>query len=320
MARVDALAEARAEAPRLLHQLVEATAGEVLRGEQPEQRSVLRRQRRRVHLEVAGGGRAGGRRGLEEPQSRAGGQEPVGRALRATGVQQHALGRPAFGVEPRQRRGARHRRDHQHRPSLEPGEPSSGASGPALELVAEGGEHLAPVPAGRLAELGEARPARAGAHTLAEQVLGAEALDHQAGDSAAVEPVELLRQLADRHQVGEPGQALEDPQEVLGAHRADRPAGVARTQGADRSAVLGIVGEQEERHLATVGTIAPGASQWALVDHRGSRDLYPADHVALGDATHLRPRGAHARDSRQGVEQLARVHGPKRPGTGTTRG
>lgn len=154
---VESLTQLDTEGARLGHEVGEAIVGQVRRREKAEERAIVRRQCVGVEFEVAGDRGARHRVGLEQPQPRPGGKYPIANALDDALVEQYALGRTTALIELRQRRGVR---QGQHHPYWPPGVTKEIASRtPALDLVSEAGQDLAPLTRHSARQFGELTPA-----------------------------------------------------------------------------------------------------------------------------------------------------------------
>src|SRR5206468_1816348 len=111
----------------------------------------------------------------------AGHKQPVADAMLEAVLDEDALGRPAFGVEPRKGGSVGERADERGR--LAAGAQEVVPNGKLLDLVPEALEERAPFPRQALCELLEPRPLRLRPQALGEQVLRAETLDLEPGDA-----------------------------------------------------------------------------------------------------------------------------------------
>jgi len=91
-------------------------------------------------------------------------------------------------------------------------------------------------------------------------------------------------------------------------HDPNWPAVGGGAERAHHLLVVGVVGEDEERHRTARRALAPDAAERALLGARGDGDLDAADDPARG---HTRVPGRDRADAgkpRQGVAELRRGH------------
>ena len=137
---------------------------------------------------------------------------------------------------------------------------------------------------------------------------------------ARVEALELLGELADRLQARPTGQRSQRLEEGVRVDDADRILVADRPERKQDALPARVVCEQEQRHRPAPSALAPGPAKRPLLRGLRPRELDPGDENALGDPVQLDWHGARARQTGDGREQLAGVHGPKRPAGDMTRG
>jgi len=132
--------------------------------------------------------------------------------------------------------------------------------------------------------------------------------------------VELLRQLADRLQARPAGERPQRLEQAVRVDDADRILVADRPERKQDALPARVVREQEQGYGPATRPLPPDPAQRALLRGLRPGELDPGDKDALEDPVRLDWDRTHARQSGDGHEQLARVHGPKRPADRMPRG
>ncbi len=315
---VEALSEPGAEVPRLGQRRLEPTLGQVGRAQEPEQRTILRGDRRGVELEIAADRRAARRARLEETHARARSEKAVASAVAQAVVEENSLGRTPFRVEPRESGRVGKRPDDGHGPLTVAGEIS--ARRETLQDVAELLEQIAPVAGSVRRQGGERRPAGGCPQALAVEVIGAEPADDQTGDGPPVEPVELLGKRPDgleRRQLGQPSQHIQQPAGLDDTERSVCSQRPERQNGAFR---VWLVGDHQQRVGPSTRPCPPCPPKRPLVGRRDARQLDAGHERALHERVRIHGQAARARDPHERREELAGIHRGEPPAQRMARG
>ncbi len=137
-------------------------------------------------------------------------------------------------------------------------------------------------------------------------MLAAQPTDRESRDAFGVEPLDLLGDLPHGLELPQSRRPRDQVEERLGPDPPHRPFRL-RSEHAQPALILGIVGDQQQRHGAAAPAPLPGGSHPALVHRRRVRILDAVDEPARGDPIRSARVAASRKPGKAGKE-LGRVH------------